>query len=93
MPDDFTYSDFLHAAWEYQIKSSICGMDDCDNSLLDYRDDAFFCSPACQAKAWRKENAEYTKEYDKARNKDPVRRAKLYEYQARYLAKRKLENG
>ena len=90
--DDFTYGDFMDELMAFKYLD-VCRLDGCDCHLGEYREDARFCSAACRAKAFREENKEWTKEYDKARNQDPVRRAKLYEYQARYLAKRELENG
>ena len=90
--DDCTYEGLMDelAKW---VRSDVCELEGCDNSMLEYNSHAFYCSPACRAKGWRKENNDWTKEYDQARNQEPDRRAKLYEYQARYLAKRELENG
>lgn len=80
-PGDFTYNNWLDEVMEWKY-SDVCRLEGCDCPLGEYRVDARFCSSQCRTKAWRLENKEYSREYDKARNKN--RRAKLAEYNRRY---------
>ena len=55
--------------------SDTCALEGCENSLLGYKSNAFYCCPAHTQKAWHEENEEYWKAYQKEYQQTPEYKA------------------
>ena len=73
-PELCTYEGLMDelAAW---FLSDTCALEGCENPLIGYKSDAFYCSDACGKRAWDEANLEHSRDYNKAHYHTPAGKA------------------